>query len=230
MPREHPYHHGDLRSALLAAGAELIAESGVSAVTLRALSERVGVSHAAPYRHFSDRRAIVSAIACEGFKRLDRELAAAVSTESLGATSAFEALAMAYVEFAVANPAHYRLMFGKEVLSGAATDELRIAARVAFKRSVSIIEECQEAGTMRAGDPMALANTAWATVHGLASLLINGLIENAGEGRAIHSLLAESSAEHGEELSDFSRSALAALLRGLAPDAVADAPPRSDLP
>ena len=218
MTSDSKYHHGDLRSALLAAGAELLEASGIEAVTIRALSERAGVSHAAPYRHFPDRRSILSAIACDGFRRLDRKLTEAVAPEPFGAESAFGALITAYLEFAVSNPSHYRLMFGREVLIGDGSDELRQSARAALNRSVAIVEECQETGAIRSGNPLDLANTAWATVHGLASLLMNGLIESAGEGGTIHSLLSEPGARDIKELIDFTQSVVAALLRGLAPD------------
>lgn len=105
MPRRARYHHGNLREALLQAAIELLAERPTAELSLREVSRRAGVSHAAPYRHFSDRGALVTAIAETGFGTLEREL-------RLAATPA-----LAYVRFAVERRPVFRLMFDPDTLA-----------------------------------------------------------------------------------------------------------------
>lgn len=95
------YHHGDLRPALLRAAAKILEKEGSDAVSLRDLARRAGVSHTAPYRHFPDRRALLAALAEEGFAQLAAELEGRPWREQ----------AVAYVRFAIANPERFRLMF-----------------------------------------------------------------------------------------------------------------------
>src|SRR5215217_5217974 len=103
-----PYHHGDLRSALVRSALELLRAHGPEALTLRAVARAAGVSQAAPYRHFADRRALVAAVAEEGFRRLHAELLAAVQASP--GPRGFREIALAYVRFARENPAEYRVM------------------------------------------------------------------------------------------------------------------------
>lgn len=77
MPESRPYHHGDLRAALLAAAESTLREKGVGALSLRELAREVGVSHAAPGRHFKDKQALLNALALTGYERLGRALSAA---------------------------------------------------------------------------------------------------------------------------------------------------------
>ncbi len=107
--RSKPYHHGDLRRALISAGIELLGEGGASALDLRKVARKAGVSHTAPYRHFEDKRALVAAIAEEGFGRLTERLKNAVSGVAPGLQ--LLALTRAYVDFALTEPALMREMF-----------------------------------------------------------------------------------------------------------------------
>lgn len=165
------YHHGDLRRALLDAALAILAEpGGAAALTLRAVARRAGVTHAAPYRHFEGVEQLLSAVAEEGFWQLSEALEAA----ACGATDALErhaATGIAYVEFAVSHPAHYRVMFGPEL--DAAHAGLAEAGAAAFGVLVSSVTSAQGCGAMRAGPPMELALASWSIVHGLASLLID---------------------------------------------------------
>src|SRR5690348_12591495 len=111
-PRD-AYQHGDLRHALIQAGLKLLAEGGAGELSLRAAAELAGVSHAAPYRHFKDKNALLAAIAEEGFRQLTarmRQELAACSGDDLAAR--LRASAVGYVRFAVENPASFRLVFG----------------------------------------------------------------------------------------------------------------------
>jgi AcrR family transcriptional regulator len=170
------YHHGDLRAALLEAAARLLRTGGADALTLRALAEAVGVSRTAPYRHFKDKSALLVAVAAEGFERLRTRLHA-VNEQSAGGLALFEEMGWAYVRFATENPGHYRLMYGREAIARREVPALQRAADATYDELVALIEGGQAAGVLRPGDAGALAYVAWATVHGLASLLVDGQME-----------------------------------------------------
>lgn len=179
---KRPYHHGNLKDELLRAGLELVAQGGPEALSMRALSRRAGVSHAAPYRHFEDRRDLLAAIARQGFEHLDQRMADA-ATDGDGPLDRFRSIATAYVAFAFANPAHYGLMFGREVFNGPPPEDLRAAARTPLSRAVEAVAACQSAGAMPSEDPRVITDVAWATLHGLAVLATNGLVD-AGPNEA----------------------------------------------
>src|SRR4029453_4986315 len=105
------YHHGNLRRALLDEALATIRADGVDALTLREMGARLGVSPTALYRHFADKRALLTAVATEGFRTLRQQLVTAWEDGGRG-LAAFQAMGVVYVGFAVANPSHYRVMFG----------------------------------------------------------------------------------------------------------------------
>src|SRR5687768_10965939 len=121
----HSYHHGHLRRALLDEALATIRTQGVSALTLREIGARLGVSRTALYRHFADKRALLMAVATEGFRML-REQTLAAWEEGGRGKAAFQSMGIAYVRFALANPAHYRVMFGGFVDPEARDSELAI--------------------------------------------------------------------------------------------------------
>src|SRR5688500_15183052 len=132
--RKRGYHHGDLRQALLDAALPLLRKGGPDALTLRAVARAAGVSQTAPYRHFTDRSALVSAVAEDGFQRLQGRLIAAATApaRTLGkapetARGGLQAIALAYVRFALEHPAEYRVMFGGELPEAAEKGSARQA-------------------------------------------------------------------------------------------------------
>ena len=177
MTEDKPYHHGDLRAALLSAAEAELAEKGVEAFSLRSVAKRAGVSHAAPAHHFGDATGLLTALAALGFQ------------EFLATQHAFEARALkaprdqliaaglGYVGFARARPALFKLMFGSErtnytnqVLKAAADDAI-----------VHLMTQVKLVGGNLAQDVTAV----WATAHGLADLIIAGrikVISEMGEG------------------------------------------------
>ncbi len=177
MSPNRSYHHGNLRAALLDEAARMIASDGVASVTMRAIGERLGVSRAAPYRHFPDKTALLAAVAAAGFERLHQELQRIDASESRG--ERFRSMGGAYIHFALGNPAHYRLMYGEHALARAQAPELRAAADELFAHLVGVIEAEQNAGRIREGDPQTQAYIAWSAMHGLASLLIDRQIDPA---------------------------------------------------
>ena len=167
------YHHGNLRRALLDAGLGLIERSGPDALTLREVARRAGVSQTAPYRHFEHKEALVAAVAEEGLRDLTEwlRLAAAKAPDPV---RAFADMGVAYVRFANAHPAHFRVMFGPGAPDRARHPSLRAADAAAHAQLVTVIEAGQRSGDIVATDARELALGAWSLVHGLASLLAGG--------------------------------------------------------
>jgi len=181
------YHHGDLRAALVRAAMELLEESGETALSLRAVARCAGVSPAAPYRHYADREALVSAIAAVGYRELAERLAAAHPSPST--TEELARVAVAYVQFALERPALFRIMFG-EPCDG--DNDERDAATAAVTHYVRAIVE----RTFPQADAEALATAVWALVHGLAFLHLDGKLDASSPlvvaervTAAIHALL-----------------------------------------
>jgi AcrR family transcriptional regulator len=167
-PTNTTYHHGDLRAACLSAALELLEEGGATALSLRAVARRAGVSAAAPYRHYADREALVSAVAAVGYRELAERLAAAHPAPSTPEQLA--RVGVAYVEFALEQPALFRMMFGEPCDRD---NEERVAATAAVSLYLrEIVARC-----FPRADPEALAPAIWALVHGLAFLHLDGKLD-----------------------------------------------------
>jgi AcrR family transcriptional regulator len=147
------YHHGDLRQALIHAAEQILEEQGLAALSIREAARRAGVSHNAPYRHFADRDSLLAELAAEGFRQLGAELAAHGGRQ----------MGEAYVRFALAQPARFRLMFGAQRKAAQATYAMLVAA---FRKDGAI------------ADPEKAAAAAWSLVHGLAQLILDGQFSN----------------------------------------------------
>jgi AcrR family transcriptional regulator len=172
------YHHGDLRRALLDASLALISEEGFGALSLREVARRAGVTHAAPYRHFPDKEALLAAVAEEGFRAMTARMKERMVLETTP-DGRLLACGVAYVLFAMEHPAHFRVMFGPHFshppdlgAEGGDTDS--------FGLLVGSLSEAQRAGMVREGDIQPLALSCWSMVHGLASLLVDGLLARSG--------------------------------------------------
>src|SRR5687768_12572265 len=143
-----PYHHGNLRRGLLDEALATIRAEGVDGLTLREIGARLGVSRTALYRHFTDKRALLAAVATEGFHTLREQLVAAWEEGGRG-PAAFEAMGAAYVRFAIANPAYYRVMFGGFVDPKACAPELAAEAAAAFQALVDALATLQRGAIVR---------------------------------------------------------------------------------
>jgi AcrR family transcriptional regulator len=190
-----PYHHGDLRAACLRAAMELLEEGGTTALSLRAVARRAGVSPAAPYRHYADRDALISAVAAVGYRELAEQLAAAHPAPSTADDLA--AVAVAYVQFALQRPALFRVMFGEPCDRD---NSERVAATNAISEYVGAIVRHSFPGS----NPDALATAVWALVHGLAFLHLDGKLDSATPDvvsdrvrGAVHAVLTVSRAAEG---------------------------------
>ncbi|MBI5629115.1 MAG: TetR/AcrR family transcriptional regulator, partial [Candidatus Rokubacteria bacterium] len=167
--RRGSYHHGNLRRALPDAAIEIVETQGAEALTLRAAARRAGVSQAAPYRHFADKRTLLAAAAEEGFRALTEAMRQATTAHGDEPLGRFRALGLSYIRFAVSHPAHFRVMFGREIADKSAHPDLLDAAAVTFGLLVEGLAGCQRAGLAREGNPAELAISAWAAVHGLSA-------------------------------------------------------------
>jgi AcrR family transcriptional regulator len=179
------YHHGDLRRALLDAARQLAEERGIDGFTLREVARRAGVSHAAPYHHFADKTALVEALAVETYRHLAQALQQACDRKRGDALDRLCAIGIAYVEFAVEHPAEFRLLTRFEVcpppqetqiIGTFALPPLEDATNEAYNVLIGTIQEGQQAKLVAEGNVESLALTCWASVHGLAVLLLDGLI------------------------------------------------------
>jgi AcrR family transcriptional regulator len=168
---DRPYHHGQLRAALLAAAERRLREHGEEHLSLRELAREIGVSHAAPRRHFPDRQALLDALAESGFERLDTLLRRAYAQAGADFVPRLRAVVTAYIRFATEDKALLELMFTSKHRPGA--DRLVAAAEPAFTLMYELIVQGQQEKALVAGDPEQLGTVMFATMQGIATL-ING--------------------------------------------------------
>ena len=213
MPKPRSYHHGNLKQALLDASLELIRTSGPGGFTLREVARMAGVSHNAPYRHFRDKEELLAELAAEGFRRLTVAMVKAADSTTVkadgsptvksdgttsGAMDRFRASGRGYVEFALAHPQHFAVMF--EPAEGCAVNlQSQQEGERAFATLVGYVQACQEEHLLPPGDPLPYALLAWSMVHGVAKLAISGRLPLPPKG-----------------VLDFADAATAALTTGIA--------------
>lgn len=176
-----PYHHGDLRRALIEAALGMLQEEKDWQFTLREVARRAGVSHAAPYRHFPDKAALLAELAKVGFDKMGEQLSAATQ-ENLSVEEQFIAAANAYIEFGTSNPALYHLMFSADA---GEKEEVHLHERAMATLNVliTLLKRGQEEGAFKTRPIQGHAAACWSQVHGLTMLAINGLLlaEKVGE-------------------------------------------------
>jgi len=174
-----PYHHGNLREALVAGARAILEKDGLNALSLRGVAREVGVSQAAPYHHFKDKDALLDAVAAAGFQDFTEGQAQASKAADLP-TRAMD-LGLAYVSFATTNPALFQLMFGREIMAASGSNELQEASGKSFGYISDVCSKITKMrGTSDQGDNLAMA--AWSLVHGLSTLLVNQRISEATSG------------------------------------------------
>ncbi|MGL6235998.1 MAG: TetR/AcrR family transcriptional regulator [Segniliparus sp.] len=166
------YHHGDLREAVLARAEAALRETGAEGLSLRKLARDLGVSHAAPSRHFKDKQALLDALAVRGFSRLGEEFA---SASAGSVVERVQELARRYLAFAIENPALLAVMFSRKHCQSANTS-VADAANHAFRAPLDVIAKAQERGEARQGDPTRIGLSAMAAMQGLAAFVNSGFI------------------------------------------------------
>jgi AcrR family transcriptional regulator len=189
VPKKQTYHHGDLRVALMRAALSLIEEHGVKGLALSDAARLTGVSVAAPYRHFKDKEALLAEIAAEGFALFRDALARALQTHPGDKAKRLVEMGVAYVEFALDRPSHFKVMWESAVPKDK-YPELRKAANEAY----SILE--QAVRELLPGAPperqRALVTAAWSIVHGYSALALGGELEAVCQQKLNKKLLRQS--------------------------------------
>jgi AcrR family transcriptional regulator len=165
--RQDHYHHGDLKAALLHAAESLLREKGVEGFTLRECARRAGVSHAAPAHHFGDSAGLLAEFAAVGFERMHARMQAYRAEATPAPFPQLRAVGQAYMDFAVANPAHFKLMFRRDKLDRT-NERLKSAGALAFDQLRQAL-----AKALNKTDINAELILAWSTVHGFATLLLD---------------------------------------------------------
>ena len=171
------YHHGDLHNALVDAALTILRDVGPAAISLRAVARQAGVSAMAPYRHFSDKEALLASVAALGFELFARRLRQATARER-DPRSALVAQGLAYIRFARDEAPLFRLMFGPVISGAEAMETLATAGAPAYAVLRDAVRALQPDATAGTHDDMTLA--CWSIVHGLACLLVDG---KAGHGQ-----------------------------------------------
>ncbi len=169
------YHHGDLAESLLNAVDELATKFGLEAVTLRSCAKLVGVSPSSAFRHYADKRTLLTAFATRALLQLSSALAAANKTALGKEEDAFLAVSLAYIKFTIEKPAFFRAMWREEIIY--TSDDAYMEAIVQLTSTIkggfasSLIDD--DADALSAAELLA-----WSSVHGLANLLIDGPVGN----------------------------------------------------
>lgn len=166
---DNAYHHGNLAESLLAAVDETATRFGLEAVTLRGCAKLVGVSPSAAFRHYADKRTLLTAFATRALDQLTESMACAARDAE--PDQAFAAVGLAYIAFAIEKPAYFRVMWREEAIYTADPDYAAAAARMSARLQAGFADSLSDA------DPHSLSTQellAWSSVHGLACLLIDG--------------------------------------------------------
>lgn len=186
---KRPYHHGNLRQALLDAALRLLAEVPAARLSLRELARAANVSHAAPYHYFSDRDGLIRAAGVEGMRRLLQAQREAVDRAS-GPRQGLLALGLAYVRFAAREPHSFALVFDPQYCRPA-EPSAEMAPLIADNEA--LLAECvvraQAAGALPPVATGPLATALWGTVHGLAQLTMAGHLDLPAAEAALDALL-----------------------------------------
>lgn len=168
---KNSYHHGNLAESLLDAVDEIATQFGLEAVTLRACAKLVGVSPSSAFRHYADKRALLTAFATRALQQLTGALETAKATADQSGADAFQAVSLAYVQFALQKPAFFRAMWREETIYS--NDEHYVLATHQLRQQL----QGGFADTITDHDPKSLSAQellVWSAVHGLANLFVDG--------------------------------------------------------
>ncbi|MCR4422839.1 MAG: TetR/AcrR family transcriptional regulator [Spirochaetales bacterium] len=172
---EKKYHHGDLKNALIKAGIEILSQQGISALSLRKVATKAGVSHAAPYAHFKNKQDLIASISSEGFNRIYEKIFIKIKDipHDLPEKKLKEA-ALAYLEFALTDSDHFRITFSGIIEKDKEKyPEYIKASKRCFSMVQDIVRECQQKEILRNCPLDEMTMTIWSLVHGFVSLLID---------------------------------------------------------
>lgn len=179
------YHHGSLRDALISAAVQRLQADGVAKLSLRGLAADVGVSPTAVYRHFEDKSALLAAIACDGFVGLTQNMHKHLGQEPCDSLTALKKIGVGYVDYAIHHPAHYRLMFGQRMVERTRYPDLYQASNDCFATLRNMIKRGIDEQLFKNLPLETMTMTAWALVHGMAMLAIDGLIKYSNQASVL---------------------------------------------
>ncbi|MCW8092567.1 TetR/AcrR family transcriptional regulator [Alteromonas sp. ASW11-130] len=181
MASSSQYHHGDLHSTLIDAASSRLEKFGIDGLSLRKLAEDVGVSRTAPYHHFKDKNALLSAIAAKGFEQWHQIAVDIFDNDSIPPEQRLKDFIHAYIGFATEHPQIYELMFGQTLWGeGKASAALRDVAYPSFQYQVKMTKLLQEKKLLPTNQQaLRLAQVTWGTLHGIARLIIDGIYADA---------------------------------------------------
>jgi len=158
----------NLKRQLIKKAAEIIDKDGLTKLTMRSLSNKVGVSRTAPYRHFENKNALLLAVAEEGFKEVFNRFKKINRDKSSDALSRLINIGVSSIEFALHNPGVEKLMFGQEITKHPRTERLRLYAKKAFDEFVNAVKAYQKERKISIDGKLDLANYTWLAFNGMA--------------------------------------------------------------
>ena len=170
------YHHGNLKVALLQAAVELIRETSVEKLSLRALARKVGVSQTAPYRHFKDKNHLLVEIAKDTFAEMVMVTTKELNPQQTPPQNVCNC-GRAYLQYAIDNPERYKLVFGPSIENRENYPDLMEAGMSSFAVLMNLVEQGIDSGDFLDHCPKLLANACWTSMHGFASLAIDGFYQ-----------------------------------------------------
>jgi AcrR family transcriptional regulator len=175
---EKSYHHGDLKNALIKAGIKILADDGIKGFSLRKVARQAGVTHSAPYAHFTDKQALIAAISTDGYKKVYSRIRQVMETYPNDPLRQLIETAWTYVQFGFEEPDHFKITF-----SGAVEREIEYPALVeisekTFNEIRQLVTRNQAAGLIDPGEPDLAAITLWGMVHGFINLIQEGMISH----------------------------------------------------
>jgi AcrR family transcriptional regulator len=176
---QNTYHHGDLKNALIEAGIDILTKEGVSALSLRKVARKAGVSHAAPYAHFADKQALVAAISTSGHEKIYKRIVGILEQYPDDPLRQLVETAWAYARFGFEEPDHFRITFSGVVERERDYPSLVEMAAKNFELVRTLVMRCQEAGILNPGEPDLVVVGAWGLVHGLVSLVQQGQVSHS---------------------------------------------------
>lgn len=170
-----PYHHGNLKNALIEKSIDIIKEEGIAALSLRKAARKAGVSHAAPAHHFGDLTGLLASIAQKGFELLleeiDQKLQENIHQSPL---IRLKSIGLSYISFALNHSYYFKVMFCSKLAEQSLTQDLKDEGRKICRRLAQCVQDCQRNQLIRNEDPMKMAAFIWTSIHGYATLTVNG--------------------------------------------------------
>ena len=202
------YHHGNLREELINEATKVLHDHDIDSITMRKLGRSLGVSKAAPYRHFENKAALLAAVAAEGFRKMRSSFEETSNTGN--PQIALSVVMERYISFATRNPGLYRLMFSREIFSLPVSEELLEAASKAYTGAKEILS------SMNSSEKTAVSiNTAWALVHGISLLINDNLLAVDELGNTIHALFVNDGNPTDLQITEQISSAIDVFIRGI---------------